>query len=174
MKQVYRWQHLIHGLKINIYDKGAKCKLPEWKDVLRIELQIKNRKLHRLYKDKGIERDINIYWTKEFMEKYYFLYYEEYFYLGDYYKLNICKKLIKKSSYSRTIKKGLIKFVTDVNKYGMTKASENYSYGRVRRYINYLNDIKVNPVTINDDSELDKIQNIIVRARRVAEERYFK
>lgn len=162
------------GLKINVYDKWEKCRLPEWKGVLRVELQVKNRKLHRLLKKEGIKRNINVYWTKEFMEKYYFLYYEGYFYLGDYYKLNICKKLIRESNYSMTIKKGLIKFVTEVNRLGMTKVCEKYSYNKVRRYIDYLNNIKVNPITINNDSEINKIQNIVEKAREVAEERYFK
>lgn len=161
------------GAKINIYDKGEQSHLPEWKDVLRIELQIKNRKLHRLLNINGIERDINLYWTKEFMEEFYFKYYEEYLYLGKYYKLSKAKEIIENSSYTKTIKKGLLNFIEDVHRYGMTRGSKKYSYNTTRRYVSYLNELNVNPITLNDNCKIDEIENLIVRARDVAERKYF-
>lgn len=161
------------GTKINIYDKGEQSNLPEYTNILRVELQNRNRKLHRILKNKGIERDIDLYWSKEFMEDIYFKFYEEYLYLGKYYKLGKAKEIIEKSSYTKTIKKGLINFVDDVNKFGMTRGSKKYSYNTTRRYVSYLNELNVNPITINDDCNIDEIENLLVRAREVAERKYF-
>ena len=161
------------GTKINIYDKGVQSNLPEFKNMLRVELQIKNKKIHRFYKKNRIERDINLYWSREFMEEFYFKYFEDYFYKGDYYKLGIAKKIILDSPYKEIIKNRLIEFITRIQKDGFTITSKRYSYNTVKRYVEYLNNIKVNPITISNSSNIDKIENILYRIKKEANEKYF-
>ena len=43
-----------------------------------------------------------------------------------------------------------------------------------RKYEKLLNEINVNPVTIEDDAEINEMENLLKRARRIAEEKYFK
>lgn len=168
------------SIGINIYDKFSQI-LNEYnyedenfRNVVRIELQLKKRKIQRLYKKQDIARDIKEYWCRETMEQQYFDYLKDYLYVGDYYKLSKAKEIIFSSAYSNTIKKGLIKFVTEINHYGITPTSKNYSYGTSKKYIQLLNELKLNPITINDDCNIDMIENILNRARRVAEVTKFK
>jgi len=163
------------SIGINIYDKFSQILNEDnyedenFRNVIRIELQLKKWKIRRLYKKQDIARNIKKYWCRKTMEQQYFDYLKDYLYLGDYYKLSKAKEIILSSSYSKTIKQGLIKFIVDVNIYGMTPTSKRFSYNTSKKYIQLLNDLKVNPITINDDCNIDMIENILNRAKKVAE-----
>ena len=164
---------------INIYNKYEQLlnvygtEDVNFKNVVRMELQLKNSKLKRLYKRDELERNILTYWNRETMEKQYFNYLQDYLYKGDYYKLSKAISLILASPYSNTVKKGLINFIKVVNLHGMTKASSTCSYNTIKKYIRLLDQIKVNPITIDDDSAIVKITNLSNQARKFAEETKF-
>lgn len=168
------------SIGINIYDKFSQIlneynyEDENYRNVIRIELQLKKWKIKRLYKKQDIARDIKKYWCRETMEQQYFSYLKDYLYIGDYYKLSKAKEIIFSSSYSKTIKNGLVKFITEINHYGITPTSKNYSYNTSKKYIQLLNELKLNPITINDDSNINMIENILNRARTVAEVTEFK
>ena len=168
------------SIGINIYDKFSQI-LNEYnyeddnfRNVIRIELQLKKNKIQRLYKKQDIARDIKKYWCRKTMEQQYFDYLKDYLYIGDYYKLSKAKRIIFSSSYSETIKNNLIKFVTEINCIGITLASKNYSYNTSKKYIHLLNNLKLNPITIDNDCKIEKIENLLNRARKVAEVTKFK
>ena len=163
------------SIGINIYDKFSQIlndynyEDENFRNVIRVELQLKKWQIRKLYKKQDIARNIKKYWCRETMEQQYFDYLKDYLYLGDYYKLSKAKEIILSSSYSKTIKQGLIKFIVDVNIYGMTPTSKRFSYNTSKKYIQLLNNLKVNPITINDDCNIDMIENILNRAKKVAE-----
>ena len=164
---------------INIYNKYEQLlnvqgiEDENFKNVIRIELQLKKKKIKDLYKKEEISRDIKNYWNHKTMENQYFSYLEKYLYKGDYYKFSKAKELILLSSYSNTLKKGLIEFIKNVNEYGMTNASATLSYNTVKKYIQLLDNLKINPITINDKYSLQKIDNLLNRARKLAEDTKF-
>lgn len=168
------------SIGINIYDKFAQIlneynyEDENYRNVIRIELQLKKWKIRRLYKKQDLARDIKKYWCRETMEQQYFDYLKEYLYVGDYYKLSKAKEIILSSSYSKTIKKGLITFITRINYCGITPTSKNYSYNTSKKYIQLLNELRINPITINDNCNIDMIENILNRARKVAEVTEFR
>ena len=71
---------------LNAYDRGAKTKKKEDKNILRIELQCKKSFIKKQFVNYGIEKDLYNYWSKSSMEKYYFDYLKDYLYVGDNYK----------------------------------------------------------------------------------------
>lgn len=178
MRKIYQTSiHLANhssSRNINIYDKGVESGIPEFENVVRLELQIKHRGIIRLLNKEEKPRDIYYYWGKEAMEELFFKYFEGFLYTGTYYKLRQAIKIIEKSSYTRTLKKGLISFVSIVNKNGMLGAERFFSYNTIRKYEKLLDNINVNPITIEDDAEINEMENLLKRARRIAEEKYFK
>ena len=178
MRKIYQTSiHLANhssSRNINIYDKGVESGIPEFENVVRLELQIKHTGIIRLLNKEEKPRDIYYYWGKEAMEELFFKYFEGFLYTGTYYKLGQAIKIIEKSSYTRTLKKGLISFVSIVNKNGMLGAERFFSYNTIRKYEKLLDNINVNPITIEDDAEINEMENLLKRARRIAEEKYFK
>jgi hypothetical protein len=108
------------------------------------------------------------------MQKQYINYLHQYLYEGDYYKLSKAKSIIISSSYSKTIKNNLIKFLEDINTRGITEASNKKSYNSAKKYINFLNSLKINPITLNEDSQFNYIENLLTRVIKVAEDTKFK
>lgn len=167
------------SFNINIYNKYEQLlnqfgyEDENFKNTIRVELQLKKWKINRLYRKNNLDRDVKKYWCKETMEKEYFQLLQQYLYVGDYYKLSKAKELILSSTYSKTVKKGLINFIENVNAYGITIASSKRSYNTIRRYISILNELKINPITINDDSKFLKIENIINRVKKLTIETKF-
>ena len=56
----------------------------------------------------------------------------------------------------------------------MLGAERFFSYNTIRKYEKLLDNINVNPITIEDDAEINEMENLLKRARRIAEEKYFK
>ncbi len=91
---------------------------------------------------------------------------------GDYYKLSIAEEKINNSSYSMTIKNNLIKFIRQINLIGITPVSKSKSYNTCKKYIGFLNQLNINPITINEHSGFDYIPNILNRVVEIAETKY--
>jgi len=108
------------------------------------------------------------------MNELFFKYYEGYLYKGNYYKLGQAIEIIKNSSYIKTLKKGLISFISIVNRSGIAGAEKVFSYNTVRNYEKLLNLILVNPVTLDNDAPMEEMENILTRAKKIAEKEYFK
>lgn len=160
---------------INSYDKYEESQNIRYYNVWRIEVQVKKTRLRKNLIRYGIERTLDNYWTIDSFNENYFEFLEGYFFVGDYHRLDKCKELIRKSPYSKTVKSNLCKFVTRINKVGMTGVKEKYGYNYVtmKKYCELLNNIGVNPVTIDNDSDVTYMENMLKKSRKIVNEKYF-
>ena len=104
-------------------------------------------------------------------------------------KLKIAKDKINKSKHTKSWKAKLKDFTTVVNEYGLadTIANDNkeiaeksknskhhkYSYKTVENYIEMLEDLGINPVTLDNNSEFDKLESLYALIEKVAQKKYF-
>lgn len=104
-------------------------------------------------------------------------------------KLKIAKDKINKSRHPKSWKTKLKDFATVVNDYGVadTIASNNkeigeksknskhhkYSYKTVEHYIEILESLGINPVTLDNNSKFDKLESLHTLIEKVAQEKYF-
>ena len=160
---------------LNCYDKYEETDRidEDYKGIFRLELQIKKHKIKRELKKYGIPRELDYYWTKSAMEEDFFDFLKGFFYCCDYYRIDIAIKRIKESLYPKAMQDKLIRFIKKVNKVGVTEAKKSYSYSTVKSYIEKLEKIGLNPITISKDKTYEKMENLLNRAKRVAEELYF-
>lgn len=159
---------------LNCYDRYAKYQKEDLKGVFRMELQMKKYKIKRELEKYGVARTIDNYWTKEAMQEYYFNFLKDFFYNCDYYRIDVAIQKIKRSNYKESMKNRLIAFITIVNRSGMTETKKNYSAPTIKNYISRLEKIGLNPITISIDKPYKKMENLLDRAKRIAEEIYFK
>lgn len=165
---------------LNFYDKEQQMldvfgyAGKEYKNIVRLELQIKAPKIKRLCRKKEVPRDIKNYFTKEAMEEYYFKFLRPYFYQYDYIKISNAIDIIRKSSYTQTIKLNLIKFLKVVDMVGMTNTKKYFCYNAVTKYLDLLNKLELNPICLSDSSKFDRITNLLDQAKEVAQKNYFK
>lgn len=71
----------------------------------------------------------------------------------------------------------LINFLVDVAEGGGVDAVKElklYSSHTIKTYIEKLNKLKINPITINTEVKYDELENLLSFARKVAKEKYFK
>lgn len=158
---------------INSYYKFAKNLDINYINIWRIEVQVKKEKIRKNLLNYGVKRELKNYCCKSSFYENFFGVLNNYYYLGDYYTLNKARESIRKSSYSKTIRNNLCKFITSISRYGIDYAKNKYSYSVFNRYVNLLNEINVNPVTIDNDSELTYMENILKKAERIANEKYW-
>ncbi len=160
---------------LNCYDKYEELSRTDedYKGIFRLELQIKKYKMKRELKRNGVSRELDNYWTKSAMEEYFFDFLKGFFYSCDYYRIDIAISKIKESLYSQSMQDKLIRFIKKVNKIGMTEVKKCYSYSTAKSYIEKLEKIGLNPVTISEDKTYEKVENLLHRAKRVTEELYF-
>ena len=158
---------------LNSYYKFKKDSDIKYFNSWRIEVQTKKASMRKNLLNYGIKRNLKNYWCKSAFDENFLIFLKNYYYIGDYYTLNKAREMIRKSSYSKTIQNNLCKFITSISRYGIDYARNKYNYSVFNKYISILNEIKVNPVTIDNDSELTYMENILKRAERIANEKYW-
>lgn len=160
---------------LNCYDKYEEMEVKDedYYGIFRLELQVKKCKIKRELKNYGISRDIDNYWSKTAMENYFFSFLKGFFYTCDYYRLDVAIQKIKDSTYTKGMKDKLIRFIKKVNEIGMTEVRNKYSYPTIKGYVEKLEKIGLNPITISNDKPYQKMENLLSRAKRIAEEFYF-
>lgn len=157
---------------LNSYDKYEESKDMKYWNIWRIEVQVKKAKLRKNLINYGISRVLSNYWDS--FDENYFELLKDYYFSGDYYRLDVARDLIKRSNYSKTIKDNLCKFITRINRYGMTGVKgKYYNYITMKKYCELLDNIGVNPVTIDISSDVTYMENILKKCKRIVEEKYF-
>lgn len=167
----------------NFYDKeeeqitnrGSHNK--KYENVLRLEVQNKNPKIKALLKNEGIEPILDNYYSKEGMERNFFDIIAPYLYKGDYYKMKQAREIINKSNYSPKWKSKLKGFLKAVAINGGVKATYNKKYcceDTGKEYIKKLNDLGINPITLDDNSPYNKLDNLVKLARNIVETECYK
>ena len=163
-------------IHINFYDKYAESNKEKYKNVLRLEIQHSHKFIKaQTIKDYGSrEKIIDEYWNQKSMEEVYFKKLREYVYLGTHYKRRKANELIDNSNYSNNYKGKLKKFVFMINKYNITYVQKNiYWRGTVKKYIEMLEQIGINPIVIPDDSKYEELPSLYKIAKGIAENKYY-
>ena len=108
------------------------------------------------------------------MEEFYFKKLREYVYLGTHYKRRKVNELINNSKYNNNYKEKLKKFVLITNRYNITYVQKNiYCRHTVNKYIEMLEKIGINPITIPDGSKYEKLPSLYIIAKEIAENEYY-
>lgn len=148
-----------------------------FKGVLRLEIQNRPAKLKaQLKKENGRDKTLDAYYNKESMIDNYFKLLKPYLYLGDYYKMKQAKKLINQSNLSKDKKEKLKKFLSAVEKYRGVKNVYKHKWcceETGKKYIQWLNNLGINPITIDNNSKYDTLPNLYKLALATAEKNYF-
>ena len=159
---------------LNSYDKFDESKNIKYWNVWRIEVQVKKGRIRKNLINDGITKELSNYWTINSFNENYFELLKDYYFWGDYYRLDVARNKIRQSDYSKTIKDNLCKFVTRINRYGMTGVKgKYYNYVTMKKYCELLDNIDVNPVTIDIGSDVTYMENMLKKCKRIAEEKYF-
>ena len=167
------------SFNLNFYDKYQQLldvhhiRDERYKGVIRFEVHVKKPKLIRLEKEHNIPRTIDVYYSKEFMELLYWDIIRDYLHLGDNLKLTSTIDIINKSNLSYTIKKNLIHFVRCVDMVGYDKTSKKYSYSTLKGYIKKLDELGVNPICVDKNSKIEKVDSIFKRLEEISNQKYF-
>lgn len=162
--------------RINFYDKGEESKNIKYKNVLRLEIQVNSPKLKAERKRKEIPNILDVYWSKEKMLEIYFDMLKEYLHKGKYYTRKEITKKIEMSTYKSTYQKKLKKFVLYIERYGIEETIIRgiYSKPTIKKYIEMLTAININPIPIPVESEYIELESLYNIARNIAEDKYFK
>lgn len=131
------------------------------KNIVRFEYVLFNNHL-RYKKSRGEEKSLRVYFRED---KFHYYFDREVLGIlrkGDYMKIYIARNKIIKSELKEKDKKNLIKFLIDISRstIGNIKNSSKYSNYYYYKYLNLLDDLKINPLLIPKNSEADSlIQN---------------
>ena len=164
---------------LNTYVRGAKTGKVQDENILRIELQCKSKLIKREYNKYGIDRALDNYWSEQAMQEYYFDVLSDYFYKGDYYTRKLAYKIINESDNTSQTKVKLKLFLRDVenNTLAGLISDKKYSSQVIRNRIEKLDKLKINPIPIPKflakSWEISELENLLTRARRIADENYF-
>ena len=165
---------------LNIYDRGAKTQKADDQNILRIEVQCKKKLLKNEYNEYGIDKELKNYWSKDSMEEYFFKFLYDYLYEGDYYIRKKANKIIRNSQFKNKTKEKLKEFLKDVEEEKLSNLIKNgkkYKPTIILNRIKKLNELKINPIPIPkmivERRKIEELENLLTRARKIAEEKYF-
>ena len=170
LRQSYFYQSSVYfnsnSVNINIYDKEQERKdkkkpiLPQYKNLLRIEVQLKNPKLRYIEQSEGIERQLAYYFNSVDRDYYLNKTLKPILYKGDYYNLYHASKLIR-ANYKPQMADKLIKLVKSISLDGITKVRNSFNNTTTfNSYIKKLEEINVNPILIPKQDKLSTLPNL--------------
>lgn len=155
-----------------------------YKNVIRLEVQNpkatlkSNLKTSKKSKRKEVviaKRSLEYYWCQESMQEHYFKLLEKYLYKGNYYKMSKAIEIIQKSQLTQNWKNKLIIFLGSIKYYNVDEIKNNaYNYNTFECYIKKLNELNINPITIDENCDFDMLEGLYTIAIKQAEEKYFK
>ena len=152
---------------INMYDRGEKTKNNKDKGVFRIELQQKEA----FIKKYGIS--LKQLWSSSSMNNYFFDFLRDYFFEGDYYKISKATEIIDTSDLRPCKKKDLKTFLVAIMKSESISKVRKFSKYQIKNRIVYLNKLKINPLSIPENSKYSELDNLLNMAYKVATAKYF-
>lgn len=146
---------------LNLYDKEAESKnIIEYKDTLRLEIQIKRPYLKSILSKHGLEITLENFFDNNIK----FLFFKEIlyplFYVGDYYTIEESRKILNKF-YSENMTGKLIDLQKLIYKWGISKARKKINNSTWYRYLKLLNSAKVNPILFKKFDGIKKLPNLI-------------
>lgn len=161
---------------LNIYARWNYTNKKEDKNTLRIEVQIKRAKIKKEFKDNGIVKDVDMYWSKDSFYENTIELLKAFLYEGNYCSRKRAKEIIRNCNYKDVEKKKLLKFLLMTERYGIDDivTKKIYCKQTVNKYIEMLNNININPIVLPRIwTDCSEIENLLTLAKRTAEEKYF-
>lgn len=136
------------------------------KDLLRLEVQCKKPKTNTLKAKYDFNsRHLAHYLSQEVSYQQLEYYYNKTIGTGDYYKLSEAIRMVQESSYTPLTKKKLIEVLRAINEcrsIWRAKKKSRYSPSSFNRYLKQIRVLGINPVTIPNRWNVNKLKNILV------------
>lgn len=139
---------------LNIYDKGKERQdknLPirgYEKDVIRYEIQLRNRHLNYNNNRKNMPKEIDTYLNTALMDWYYHKYIKPIFFSGHYYNIYHAEKIICKYINNETNRNKILDFLKLISRKDVQTAKSFYSGYLYKKNITLLEGMNINPILI--------------------------
>lgn len=130
-----------------------------YKNTIRFEVQVLNKHLNYKKRYYGNRKTLDVYFSDEKSKHYLNYYLKPLFYSGNYYNLDNAISIIETSDLSLSWKRKLNNFIIVINQSNVSESIKHYSYHKFRTNIKKLKELNINPITIPDNYNIDKIKN---------------
>lgn len=160
---------------MNLYDKFEESGEKIFENIIRLEVQVKKKRILKNLKDFGISRHLFNYWNYDSFENYFIDFLSPYLYKSNYFRVDVARKKIRNcNELSKTLQNNLCKFINTVNKYGLGVTRNKYNYTTMRKYLKLLDEVVgINPVCFDTDLEFEELENLLTKAIKISNEKYF-
>lgn len=159
-------EFVIYDKQLEQESKFRECKVTQeeldyYKNVIRFEIRIKDKKLNNLKSDLGISKELDNYKSEQVADEFFSKYAELALFREPFHCISEAKEIINKSREKPKTKEKLVDLITGINEYGYTYIQEHYKYNSntFRNHINKLKSLGINPLTYSDTWK-DKQSNI--------------
>lgn len=150
--------------------EGAK----KYKGILRVECQIKKKLIKKELRVNGISQDVDNWFSENAFICNYLKLLKNLLYEGDYYRIDKARNIVHVSDVSDVMKNRLSIFLTRVNKLGLNGIKKQYSATTVKKYIEVLEKMGVIPICFDSKNDIECINGVYERCKKVAEQEYFR
>ncbi|WP_102694000.1 phage/plasmid replication domain-containing protein [Rummeliibacillus pycnus] len=154
------------SVEVIVYDKVAERlakqeKIRSYeKDMLRVEVKLSNAHIYRQCHRHGKPKQLFTFLHLFLFEKYFEQYFLNFIHCGDYYTSSIAFKKIMKSTLKEKEKTKLIQLLERINKEGIDKVKSSYNPKTFRKWMTYLDTLKINPILIPDTAGIIHIHSL--------------
>lgn len=136
-------------------DKGFEVQ-PYEKDILRMEVSLKNKHLNYKKRKYHIPKELKVYFKSEFYKRYIKDNLNTFIHKGDHYKINQSEEVINNSDLKDKDKKFIREFLVDVSKSNLTfimemkneKGENKYTIYKRKKALKILEELNINPILI--------------------------
>lgn len=148
----------------NITDKNYFKETDEekYKNLLRVEVQVKSYTINYMEKTYGLTKDLINYFNTDmynyFIEKYLK---QLNLFGGNFLSIEQSKKQLESSDYTPSMQKKLVQLQKDISMYGMSKAKEKYNSTTFNNYVKKLEEYDINVITIPRKYKKSVLENKI-------------
>lgn len=147
--------------------------IKKFKNVIRTEIRVKNRKLNYNKRSMGLSKDLVNYLSEDMAEYYFNSYAPKIWYTEPFYRLDVALKMINENtSLTKNMKGKLSYMLKHIYLCGVTATQDLYDkkYSRVtfRSHIKKIRGLGINPLTFNPEYSIEKLENFSLRKRSIS------
>ena len=147
--------------------------IKKFKNVIRTEIRVKNRKLNYNKRSIGLSKDLVNYLSEDMAEYYFNSYAPKIWYTEPFYRLDVALKMINENtSLTKNMKGKLSYMLKHIYLCGVTATQDLYDkkYSRVtfRSHIKKIRGLGINPLTFNPEYSIEKLENFSLRKRSIS------
>ena len=156
------------------YSKNTDVNLiKKYKNVIRTEIRVKNRKLNYNKSSMGLSKDLVNYLSEDMAEYYFNSYAPKIWYTEPFYRLDVASKMINENTnLTKNMKEKLSSMLNHIYLCGFTATQDLYdkNYSRVtfRSHIKKIRGLGINPLTFSPKYSIKKLENFSLRKRSIS------